>query len=142
MGMFDKLFGAKQDYPPLPADNDAVAKLDAMKAPLEELARKVNDHLEVVPADHEAYVYLGKPPNRFGIAWIHDGKMDGLKEIVEDNELSQAATQKMISSLGAAYEHASDAPRYSAEIAGKTVVVIPSAKLGAEVHQIMERAIH
>lgn len=142
MGMFDKLFGGKQDYPPLPADNDAKAKLDEMKAPLEELAAKVNDHLEVVPAEHEAYVYLGKPPKRFGIAWIHDGKMDGLKEIVEDNELSQADTQKMISSLGTAYEHASDVPRYSAELAGKKVVVIPSEKLGQEVHQIMERAIH
>jgi hypothetical protein len=102
MGMFDKLFGDKQDFPPLPADNDAVAKLDEMKAPLEELAAKVNDHLEVVPADNEAYVYLGKPPKRFGIAWIHDGKMDGLKEIVEENKLSQADTQKMISSLGTA----------------------------------------
>jgi hypothetical protein len=58
--MFDKWFGGKQDYPPLPADNDAMAKLDEMKAQLEELAKKVNDHLEVVPAEHEAYVYLGK----------------------------------------------------------------------------------
>ena len=142
MGMFDKLFGDKQDFPPLPADNDAAAKLDEMKAPLEELAAKVNDHLEVIPAEHEAYVYLGKPPKRFGIAWIHDGKMDGLKEIVEENELSQADTLKMINSLGSAYKRASDAPRYSAEFAGKKVVVIPSEKLGQEVHQIMERAIH
>ena len=142
MGMFDKLFGGKQDYPPLPADTEAMAKLDEMKAPLKDLVDKVNDHLEVVPADNEAYVYLGKPPKRFGIAWIHDGKMDGLKEIVEENELSQADAQKMIRSLGTAYEHASDAPRYSAELAGKKVVVIPSEKLGQEVHQIMERAIH
>ena len=142
MGMFDKWFGGKQDYPPLPADNEAMAKLDEMKVQLEELANKVNDHLEVVPAEHEAYVYLGKPPKRFGIAWIHDGKLDGLNEIVEENELSQADTQKMIGSLGTAYEQASDAPRYSAEFAGKKVVVIPSEKLEQEVHQILERAIH
>ena len=141
MGMFDKWFGGTQDYPPLPADNEAKAKLDAVKAPLEELAGKVNDHLEVVPADQEAYVYLGKPPKRFGIAWIHDGKLDGLKELVEDNDLSQADAQKMIVSLGAAYEHASDAPRYSTELAGKKVVVIPSPELGQEVHEIMERAV-
>ena len=142
MGIFGKWFGGAQEYPPLPADNDAMAKLDEMKAQLEELAAKVNDHLEVVPADHEAYVYLGKPPRRFGIAWIHDGKLDGLKELVEEHELSQAETQKMIGSLGDAYEHASDAPRYSTELAGKKVVVIPSRKLGQEVHEIMERAIH
>jgi hypothetical protein len=142
MGMFDKLFGGDTDYPPLPADNDARARLDAMKAPLEELAEKVNDHLEVVPADHEAYVYLGKPPKRFGIAWIHDGKLDGLRELVDEYNLSQADTQKMIGALTTAYKHASDAPRYSAELAGKKVVVIPSRELGQEVHEIMESAIH
>ena len=31
MGMFDKWFGGKHDYPPLPADNEAMAKLDEMK---------------------------------------------------------------------------------------------------------------
>jgi hypothetical protein len=142
MGMFDKLFGGKQDYPPLPADNEARAKLDEIRAPLEELATKVNDHLEVVPAEHEAYVYLGKPPKRFGIAWIHDGKLDGLKELVDENNLSQVEAQKMIGALGTAYEHASDAPRYSAELAGKKIVVIPSRELGQEVHKIMESAIH
>ena len=142
MGMLDKWFGSTPDFPPLPADNAARAKLDEIKAPLEELVGKVNDHLEVVPAEHEAYVYLGKPPKRFGIAWIHDGKLDGLKELVDGNHLSQMDAQKMIVSLGAAYEHASDAPRYSMDIAGKTVVVIPSRKLGEEVHNIMESAIH
>jgi hypothetical protein len=142
MGMFDKWFGGKQDYPPLPADNEARAKLDEIKAPLEELASKVNDHLEVVPAEHEAYVYLGKPPKRFGIAWIHDGKLDGLKELVDENNLSQVEAQKMIGALGTAYEHASNAPRYSTELAGKKIVVIPSPELGKAVHKIMESAIH
>jgi len=142
MGMFDKWFGGKQDFPPLPADNEAMARLNEVKAQLEELAKKVNDHLEVVPAEHEAYVYLGRPPKRFGIAWIHDGKVDGLKELVDESQLSQAEVQKMIRALGAAYEHASDAPRYSAELAGKKVVVIPSRGLGREVHAIMDTAIH
>ena len=102
MGMFDKWFGGKQDFPPLPADNEAMAKLNEVKAQLEELARKVNDHLEVVPAEHEAYVYLGRPPKRFGIAWVHDGKVDGLKELVDESQLSQAEVQKMIRALGAA----------------------------------------
>ena len=142
MGMLGKLFSSKQDYPALPADNEAMAKLDEMKVQLEELAKKVNDHLEVVPAEHEAYVYLGKPPKRFGIAWVHDGKLSSLNELVSEGHLTQAETQKLIGKLGRAYEHASDAPRYSAELAGKKVVVIPSRGLGEEVHEIIEGAIH
>src|SRR5210317_2176672 len=142
MGSSYRWFGGKYDYTPLPADNDAMARLDEMKKTLEELAGKVHDHLEVVPAEHEAFVYLGHPPKRFGIAWIHDGKLDGLKELVDENHLSQAQTQKLVSALGTAYEHASDAPRYSAELAGKKVVVIPSREFGQEVHEIMERVIN
>lgn len=142
MGMLDKLFGGKNDYPPLPADNDAMAKLDGVKPQLEELANRVNDHLEVVPGEQEAYVYLGKPPKRFGIAWLHDGKVDGLNELVAEYKLSQLQVQKLIGALSAAYKHASDAPRYSAEVAGKQVTVIPSRGLGKEVHQIIEGAIH
>ena len=142
MGMLDKLFGGKNDYPPLPSDNDALAKLDEVKIQLEELANRVHDHMEVVPCEHEAYVYMGKPPKRFGIAWLHDGKVDGLNELVDQHKLSQSQVQKLIGALGAAYEHARDAPRYSAEVAGKQVTVIPSRGLGKEVHQIIEGAIH
>ena len=142
MGMLDKLFGGKNDYPPLPADNDALARLDKVKPQLEELANRVKDNLEVVPGEQEAFVYLGKPPKRFGIAWLHDGKVDGLNELVAEHKLSQLQVQKLIGALSAAYEHASDAPRYSAEIAGKQVTVIPSTGLGKEVHQIIDGAIH
>lgn len=142
MGMLDKWFGGKNDYPPLPADNEANARLDEVKPQLEELANRVHDHLEVVPGEHEAYVYLGKPPKRFGIAWLHDGKVDGLNELVDEHNLSQPQVQKLIGELGAAYKHASEAPRYSTEVGGKQVTVIPSRGLGKEVHQIIEGAIH
>jgi len=142
MGMFDKWFGGAKDYPPLPVDNDARAKLNEVQGPLEELAGRVKDSLEVVPAEHEAFVYLGHPPKRFGIAWIHDGKVSALNEIVDENNLSQPEVQKLVGKLGKAYEHAGDAPRYSAEVAGKKVVVIPSRGLGQEVHQILESATH
>ena len=142
MGMLDKLFGGKNYYPPLPADNEAKARLDEVKPQLEELAKRVHDHMEVVPGEHEAYVYLGKPPKRFGIAWLHDGKVDGLNELVDEHKLSQSQVLAIIAKLSDAYEHASEAPRYSAEVAGKQVTVIPSSGLGKEVHQIIEGAIH
>ena len=142
MGLLDKLFGRKVAYPPLPAGDEAMVKLDEIKASLEELAHKVSDHLEVVPAEHEAFVFLGKPPKSFGIAWIHDGKVTGLKEFAEEHEMSQVDVGKLIVRLGEAYQHASEAPRYSAEIGGKQMVIIPSKVLEQEVHQIMASTLH
>ena len=142
MGMLDRWLGGKNDYPPLPADNEARAKIDEIKPELEQLAGKVRDHLEIVPGEHEAYVYLGKPPKHFGIAWLHDGRVDGLNELVDQHKLSQSQVQTLVVALGDAYEHASDAPRYSTEVAGRTVTVIPSRGLGKEVHEIIEGAIH
>lgn len=142
MGMFDKWFGGRMDYPSLPADNEAKARLDEVKSELEELTHRVSDHLEVVPAEHEAYVYLGKPPKRFGIAWLHDGKVSPLKELAEEHHLSERDVQRLVDDLGKAYEHASEAPRYSTEVGGKQVVVIPSEGLGQEMHQILDGAMH
>lgn len=142
MKLLDKLLGSKIKYPPLPAGNEALVALGEIKAPLEELAHKVSDHLEVVPAEHEAFVFLGKPPENFGIAWIHDGKVTGLKAFVEEHHLSQTKIEELIARLGEAYQHASETPRYSAEFGGKQMVIIPSKDLEQEMHQIMASTLH
>ena len=142
MGLLDKIFGSKVEYPPLPAGNGALTQLAEVKAPLEALAHKVSDHMEVVPAEHEAFVFLGKPPKNFGIAWIHDGKVTGLKEFAEEHGLSAIDVGKLIVRLGEAYQHASETPRYTAEFGGKQMVIIPSTGLGQEVHQIMASTLH
>lgn len=142
MGLLDKLFGTQPKYPPLPAGSAAIGKLDEIKAPLEELAHKVHDHLQVVPAEHEAFVFLGKPPESFGVAWIHDGKVASLKDIAKEHHLSQVQVGELVARLGQAYQHASESPRYSAEIGGKQMVVIPSKGLEQEVHQIMANTLH
>lgn len=142
MGLLDKLFGSKKDYPPLPQDNPVRARLDEVRGPLEDLAHRVSDPLEVVPAEHEAFVFLGKPPKNFGIAWLHDGKVSGLKELAADHKLPQPAVVKMIDKLGKAYEHASETPRFSTEVGGRQAVVIASDGLAQEVRQIIETTIH
>ncbi|WP_157572168.1 hypothetical protein [Hydrogenophaga taeniospiralis] len=142
MGLLDKFFGSKVAYPPLPAGNEALLKLDAVKAPLEELAHKVHDHLEVVPAEHEAFVFLGKPPMNFGMAWIHDGKVTSLNDLAKEHHLSQVEIGELMGRLGEAYQHASETPRYSAEFGGKQMVVIPSMGLEREMHQIMANTLH
>lgn len=140
MGMLDRLFGSKVDFPPLPAGIAAYAQLERLRPPLEDLAHRVSDPLEVVPAADEAFVFVGKPPSKFGIAWVHDGKVSGLKELVEENHLSPGAAGEMIDRLGEAYRHASESPRYAAEIGGKQVVVIASDELEHEVHEIIGKA--
>ena len=75
------------------------------------------------------------------LAWLHDGKVDGLNELVQEYKLSQLQVQQLIGALSAAYEHASDAPRYSAKVAGKEVTVIPPRGLRKEVHQIIDRVV-
>ncbi|OGB12659.1 MAG: hypothetical protein A2W72_11420 [Burkholderiales bacterium RIFCSPLOWO2_12_67_14] len=142
MRLLDRFFGSKVAYPPLPADNEALVKLDEVKAPLEELAHKVSDHLEVVPAEHEAFVFLGKPPMNFGMAWIHDGKVTSLKDIAKEHHLSEVEVGELMFRLGQAYQHASEMPRYSAEFGGKQMVVIPSMGLEQEMHQIMANTLH
>jgi len=142
MGLLGKLFGNDKDYPPLPEDNEVHSMLNELRDPLEDLAHKVKERIEVVPAGHEAYVFLGKPPKNFGIAWIHDGKVSGLKELVENHNLSQGAAAKMVDKLGQAYSHASETPRYSAEVGGKKAVVITSKNLEKEVREIINNTIH
>ncbi len=142
MGMLDKLFGRGEVYPPLPSDTQAMARLDEVHAELESLTQRVRDHLEIVPAAHEAYVFMGKPPKRFGIAWIHDGKVSSLKELITENQLTPAMVEQLIEELRQAYTHARDAPRYTTHIGDKDVVVIPSEGLKHEVHDILEHTIH
>lgn len=142
MGMLDKLFGGGRNYPALPADNQAMRELDEVHDELEALTHRVREKLEIVPDEHAAYVFMGKPPKHFGIAWIHDGKVSSLKELAEENDLTPAMVDHLVSALGEAYGHASEAPRYTAHIGKKDVVVIPSETLKEEVHQILEGTIH
>lgn len=142
MGMLNKLFGGGHDYPPLPTDNRAMSKLDEVHDELEALTNRVREHLEIVPDDHAAYIFMGKPPKRFGIAWIHDGRVSSLKELAEENNLTPAMVEHLVDELREAYTHASEAPRYSTHIGKKDVVIIPSEELKQEVHHILEGTIH
>ncbi|MDZ4122576.1 MAG: hypothetical protein U1E02_00115, partial [Hydrogenophaga sp.] len=63
-------------------------------------------------------------------------------DFVKDHHLSDVKVGELIFRLGAASQHASESPRYSAEIGGKQMVVIPSKGLEQEVHQIMSNTLH
>ena len=65
-----------------------------------------------------------------------------VKDIAKEHHLSEVQVGELVFRLGEAYQHASDSPRYSAEIGGKQMVVIPSKGLEQEVHQIMSNTLH
>ncbi|WP_428605123.1 hypothetical protein [Sedimenticola sp.] len=138
MGMLDKWFGSKHAYPPLEAGSDAQHYLDDISDELKGLARQVRGPLEVIPSDHEAFVFIGKPPQQFGIAWIHDGEVTSFQKLVEEWHLSNEQRKAFIHELQDAYEHAEGVRRYSARIGGRKITVTPSPLLERAVHEVFD----
>lgn len=99
---------------------------------------QVSDPLEVVTADNQAYVFIGKPPKKFGVAAIEDGEGLSFVAAAKEKGLVPIKIQKLNEQFREAYIHNQDAQRYKANIAGKEVVVTPCAELVQEVSQIME----
>jgi len=113
-----------------------------VKPQLRELAEQVKDPLEVVPAEHAAYVFIGKPPKNFGLAWIHDGKISGLNTLVEEHGLKPLEVEKLVDQLRDAYERNADVSRFCTTVHDRDVVVTPSARLEKEVHEIIDKVVH
>lgn len=142
MSLFGNLFSSKPDYPAMDPASKAAARIAEIENQLSELAGRVKDPLEVVPTDNAAYVFIGKPPKRFGLAWIHDGEISGLNELVEEHDLKPTEVARVIDQLRDAYERNADVNRFCAHVQDKDVVVTPSARLETEVHEIIDRLVH
>ena len=142
MSLFSNLFSSKPDYPAMDPSSTAASRIAEVKTQLGELAGQVKDPLEVVPTEHAAYVFIGKPPKRFGLAWIHDGKISGLNALVEEHGLKPIEVQKVMGQLRDAYERNADVSRFLATVQDCEVVVTPSSSLEKEVHEIIERVVH
>ena len=142
MSLFGNLFSSKPDYPAIDPSSTAASRIAEVKAQLGELAGQVKDPLEVVPSEHAAYVFIGKPPKRFGLAWIHDGKISGLNTLVEEHGLKPLEVEKVLDQLRDAYERNADVSRFCTTVQDRNVVVTPSAKLEKEVHEIIDKVVH
>ncbi len=138
MGFLDKLLGRKQ-CPPLPAENPVTPKIEAARQPLETLAAEVNEPLEVVPAESATYVFIGKPPKKFGLAWIEGGKLRNFKDLMDEGKLNSLTARPVIAKLRESYEQSQDVERFSTTIADREVVVTPSASLGQKVDAIIRK---
>ena len=138
MSLFGNLFSSKPDFPAIDPSSAAAARIAEISNELGELAGQVKDPLEIVPAEHAAYVFIGKPPSTFGLAWIHDGKVSGLNTLVEEHGLKPSEVGDVVDQLRAVYERNMDVNRYTASVQDVDVVVTPSGKLDKEVHEIID----
>ena len=138
MGLLSKLFSSQEEsYPALPADSYATQRVNAVQTELQTLADETEERLEVVPAERAAYVFVGKPPKKFGLAWIHDGKVSNLKTLVEEHGVNPIKLERITDHLREAYQHSMGEARYSTQIGQREVIVTPSNALEDEVHKII-----
>ena len=142
MSLFGNLFSSKPDYPAIDPSSTAAMRISEVEEQLGELAGRTKDPLEIVPAEHAAYVFIGKPPKNFGLAWIHDGEISGLNTLVEEHGLQPKEMQKVVEELRVAYERNADVSRFCATVQDREMVVTPSAKLEHEVHDIIDKVVH
>ncbi|MEK6197061.1 MAG: hypothetical protein N2B58_02650 [Desulfobacterales bacterium] len=139
MGFMDKLFGSAKEYPPLNKDNPAAQKIDALRQPVEKLLSEVKDPVEVVPGDETAFFFIGKPPKKFGVAWVgKDGKVVNFKSLVEEKGLSPISLERLSDRLKQIYIQHQEEPRYSVTINEKQVVVTPSEALKNDIRKVIE----
>ncbi len=139
MGLLSSLFSSKIDYPPIDPASDAARRIAEVESQLDELAGKVSDKLEVVPSKHAAYVFIGKPPKKFGLAWIHNGEVSGLKNLVQDHGMKPLEVEKVLDELRTVYQRANNAERFCTKVKDRQVIVTPSNQLEEEVHKIIDR---
>jgi hypothetical protein len=142
MGILGKFFGTKLDYPPLDSSTPAARQLESVLSPLEKLAEKTNDPLEIVPTEDSAYIFVGKPPKKFGILWIEDGeKIVNFKSLADEKGLSPSNLLQLSEELKKAYIAHEDEPRYVTQINDREVVVIPSTSLSNNLEDVVTQAV-
>lgn len=142
MGILGKIFSDKQDYPPLDSSASAARQLESVRPPLEKLAGETKDPLEIVPADDSVYIFIGKPPKKFGIVWIEDGhKIVNFKSLVDEKGLSPDSLNNLSEELRKVYIAHQGKPRYVTKISDREVVVIPSTSLLNNLKGVVEQAV-
>ena len=130
-------FSRKPKYPDLDSNSPAAGQVQEVEEPLKDLIQQVSDPIEVVTSKDHAYVFIGKPPKKFGVAMFEEDKVQGFVAMAKEKGLDPAVVLKINEKFRDAYEENMDAERYKTSIAGKEIVVTPCAKLADQVAQIV-----
>ncbi|AMV73455.1 hypothetical protein JCM30471_18710 [Desulfuromonas carbonis] len=137
MGLFSKMFGSEPQFPELGPDTEAAGRLEAIRGNLEELAKDISDPLEVIPGDGGAYVFIGKPPKKFGIAWIEGDEVKSFKSMMAEHNVTVQTLNRVSDELREAYQRHQEEARFRTTVADRAIVVTPSEPLEQEVRQIL-----
>ena len=112
MGFLNKLFSKETNFPELDRSSDVARTVDNFRRELEGLAQEVDDPLEVIPASDTVYVFIGKPPRKFGIAWIKDGRVHNFKTLAQEEGVHEMKLMMMSEQIRKAYEKNSEAHHF------------------------------
>ena len=129
MGLFDGLRGKQEEYPTLDPGSKAASRLTDHQADLEDLAKRAKDRLEVVPSDRGLFVYVGKPPKKFGVVWYEDGEEHSFMSVMKKHGLTPLQIQEISDKLRDIYSAHKDQPRFSYPLKQQEVVVTPDETL-------------
>jgi len=138
MGFLGKLFGTEKELPPLDPASPGAQRLDKQRSALEPWAAKLHDPLEIVPGERAIYVFIGRPPDRFGIAWFEaDGAEHNLKTLAQKRKYTVRQMNELSAHLRQAYERAQAEPRYGTSVGAKKAKVVLSPGLEKELLKII-----
>ena len=138
MGFLGKLFGTEKELPPLDPSSPAAKLVEKQKAVLEAFLNKLKDPVELVPSEIAIYAFIGRPPDRFGIAWFEkDGSEHNLKSLVKAKGLTVLQQNTLSTHLRQAYEKHAEEPRYAFTVGGKPVKVTPSPGLEKDLVRVI-----
>lgn len=138
MGFFGKLFGTEKELAPLDPASPGAKRIEKLRAVLEPWAQKLHDPLEIVPGERAVYVFIGRPPDRFGIAWFEaDGVEHNLKTLAQKHKFTVRQMNELSAKLRTAYEHTAADPRFALSLGTKKTKVVASAGMEKELLTII-----
>ncbi len=141
MGFLGKLFGTeKPKYPPLDPASPGAVRLAKSAAVLEEFVKKVHGAMEIIPGDKATYVYIGSPPETFGVVWFEGNEEHNFKTLMKAKALSDRQMKTISGHLGDAWTRHKDEPRFDHLIGGKKVVVVGSPAMEQDLQKIIHEA--
>lgn len=142
MGFLSNIFGKKEQYPALDSAAPSAECIKRFSPQLTELTGKVRDRIEVIPAEDNLYIYIGKPPGMFGMVWYENGKEVNFKSLAKDKGLPQSKVLTLSGKLGDIYARSTEYQRFTANIAGRDIIVTPSENFEKDISQVLNEIEH
>lgn len=142
MGFFDRIFASSKGYPTLDDSSPAAGRIEKIRGQLESLSKQIHKPLEVIPGEEGSFVFIGKPPKEFGIAWIEGDKLHNLKTLAEEHGVKPEELKALSENLRKIYEANQDDERFTTKVGKKDILVTPSDKFRSQVSEVIRQATH